>query len=382
MLKSFKKIKINELLFALYLFAFPSFSRFYGNNSIITYVLTILMLLTYIIYNLRENKYKIVVNKKMILVNLSILFFFIMTYLFNNNSMLIKYFEQYILYGIVTMIFGFGVKDYDKVLKYFGYICIVLFVLSFNDPMKGYIKYSGYMTFGLLCSLPCFTIFHMQRKYYNKKIYIIFELLSIISLLYSNRNSILTSILCIFIFDLVLTDESISKKIKYLLFFSLICLFIYNIDLVFSFIKNTLNIDGYAIRAVESWLAGKTTGLAGRDNLWINAVYEIKNNLLIGIGFGGFHAKYGIYCHNLLVDLVVSCGIFGVICIGYIVISTINMFKKFENKKYLLYILMLGISPLLFNNYFMAWKFFWAFIALTIVYERNISSSHYTQEEK
>ena len=143
----------NEMLLAFYMFIFPAFSRFYDNRSRITWMFVALILASSILIN-----YKSIVLIKRWFLNIVAVFaiLFLITAMFNNNKMLPQYFREFILFGVITCYLFSRMRDYNKFLLFSALWYVLLLAVSFRDPFNGYIHYSGYMSFGLFCILPCF----------------------------------------------------------------------------------------------------------------------------------------------------------------------------------------------------------------------------------
>lgn len=371
---SFNSIYINELLMAIYLFVFPNFSRLYGNNSYITYGIIAIMLFIYFIYNYKNYEISF---PFICIVTISILLFLI-TYIFNNNAMFDQYFKDFITYGVLSMLFFTKVKNYSVLLKYISYICLILFFISLFDLFNGFTLYSGYMSFGLFCALPSFLIFHIQRKYYHKKLFLIPELLSCVSLLYANRNTIFICMIAVVLFDLFLTKSTLKRKLKYFLIILILVMILYNFETVLSWLFSIFGNDSYALNAMLNWVKGETNGLAGRDRIWSSAFEEINNNPFIGLGIGGYHSMYGIYCHNVFIEFLVSFGYLGLLLFLIIIIGICYKVFLKDRNVFSLYLFVIGILPLLFNDYFMVWKFFW--VLLLYAFQKNVVKSQTEKE--
>ena len=294
---------------------------------------------------------------------------FAISFIFNNNSMLYQYFKEFILFGFITVHLFSRVKDLDKFLLYSAIFHTVLFLISFTDAFQGYNYYSGYMAYGLFCILPSFLLFHIQRRYYHRLLFLVPELLAIVGAMFSNRNTIMICVIGVIALDLSLTERKSDVKFKIAIFgIAGICL-LANLRTLLNFIQVKLNINSYAIRALINWVSGKNNGLTGRDEIWANAFSEIFKHPIFGIGIGGFHSKYEIYCHNLFVDVISSLGIIGVALIIICIVMFIRKYRTGSNRLFIVFITTLGILPLLFNNYFIVWKPFW--IAMCYLFSRE-----------
>ena len=75
----------NELLVALYMVFFPSFSRFYNNNSRITLIYILITLVLAMLLKYKEGFY---IKKSSMYVISCVMILFAISFIFNNNSML------------------------------------------------------------------------------------------------------------------------------------------------------------------------------------------------------------------------------------------------------------------------------------------------------
>lgn len=344
---------INELLLAIYIFLFPGLS--WAIPSVLQYVIIGLILFLSIIINKGLN-----VNKSFVFINLFVFIFFIFSFLLNNNDFLLSYLKNYILFGFITMYLFSRVKNYDIMLKFMAYLILFLFLLSFSDYKNNYMNYGGYMSYGLFLILPSFLLFHLMRKYYKIKFFAIFEVMSIISLLYSNRNSILICIVAFFILDFLLSDNNMKRILKYLFLSILLFVVVLNLNNIIYYLAEYTNNQSYAIRAFITMLLGKSNGLANRDFIWALAFKQILNNPIFGMGIGGFQSVYMLYCHNLFLDLYLSFGVVSIVIIILVAIKIISIFKKPDI--FSLFIIIIGVLPLIFNNTFFDWKYFWILV--------------------
>ena len=359
-----KKISVNELLLSLYLILFPSFSYFF-KSQVLNYVFICAIIIAFIFNSLLTNKRNTEIN----IITLSL---FAFTFVFYNNDMLIDYLGKYIIYGFLTMLLFSKVENYDKVIHYSAFLHLILFIISIMDPFNNYKIYQGYMSFGLFCALPCFLLFHIEENYYKNKKYIIPEIISILLLFYSNRNTILIAIVFVLIFDLVTKKRSLKKMVKYSLLLIFTSIIIMNAESILNYISKKFQLNTYAITAILQWFHGETTGLAGRDIIWDRAINVFTSHPIFGIGIGGYHARYGVYCHNLFLDILVSTGVLGFILLLIYLFKSIKIYKCLNNKVFFVFIFVIGFLPLMFNNYFMAWKYFWIAIYMVLSYEKKV----------
>lgn len=365
-MKKLKNISLNEFLFSLYVLLFPTIGCFYKSGTINNFLIAIILLI-FFIKNLKIKT----INRNFIFINLFVILLFTISLIFNNNSMLSFYFKNYILYGFISMLLMIRVKKFNKVIDYMSFLLLIIYTLSFRDPFNGYKIYSGYMSYGLFCILPSFFAFHIKRKYQNCKLYIIPEFFCYFSMLFSNRNTIFICLLSIFILDFFVKKTDLKKSIKYIVLLLLLgVLIIYLSDIV-----NKLYIlfgeNSYPIRALMNGLNGAGNVLSGRDILWKNAIDEFNNNILLGIGIGGYESKYNIYCHNFYLEFICSFGIIGLFIFVFLCLKIISCIKFQKNNYFFWYLLLIGILPLMFNNCIFTWKYFWILIMYIFNFKRG-----------
>lgn len=353
-------VHANELLCSIYIL-FQSvvliFNEKFSSNTTNFVVIGLLLLLLFIV-----NRKNLKISKYLIFITIIVQIVFLYTLIFHYNNIISYYIKSFVLNGFLTMVFFNYVKDYKILMKYISYICILIFIFSATDPFNNYQKYGNYMSYGFSCVMPCFMIFHIQRKYNGNKFFLPFEILSFCLLIYSNRNSILSSVVLVLLLDVFVKKTSVKKIIKYMGVICLISLFLINVKSIFNVLQNNFGNNSYAIRSLYYWIEGKTDGLSGRDELWNNSLIEIQEHPIFGIGIGTFQEKYGNYCHNIFLEFIVSMGILGLMLIILLFFKTFQAFKANRNNIFFYYITIIGVFPLLFNNSFFRWKYYWIFL--------------------
>ena len=370
-----KKKNGNELLFVLYIFLFIIIKFFFKFDPTHTFIMllvpSIIILLSSFIYNGRKS---VVLKPHILFISIIVFIPFLLTIIFNNNSYVMNYLYEFIIYGLIPMYLFSRVKDINEVINIGGKFSIISFLLFFYDPLRNYYYFSDYMSFGLVCMLPIFLFSILSRKRLGKKKFFILEMLSLFEMLiFCNRGSFLTAIIIEIVFFII---EDNKEKNKYL-FFKIISLIaaafilianVNNILLIIQKVLTSLNFNSYSIRAVSLMISGNSSGLSGRENIWANAISYFWDSPIFGHGIGSFENIYGIYTHNLILETLTSTGIIGLIVI---LISFIKCIKKIiigENKSFYFALLIIGIFPLLFSIYIYKWLFFW--ILIYIAYDK------------
>ena len=161
----------------------------------------------------------------------------------------------------------------------------------------------------------------------------------------------------------------IKDKLKKPLFFFLIALFNTSLImtgkrgqlLIIAYIVGyvlyiTINSDNNILYRVLKLIYDKSTSdkSSGRYELWNQAIIEIKNNFLFGIGWLNYDLKYGLGVHNTYLQVLCESGVIGlvlfILAIGTTVFHSYKLARKKFNEPinyvtsfYLIYFLMFGI---------------------------------------
>lgn len=365
------KIRINELLFAIYIFLFILtriiLKTFQSYSRIILFVVTFTILIISFIYNFKKDK-KIKMDKTYLAVILIISCIYIVSKIVDNKSYINKYIYEFIIYGIITMYLYTKIESKRVTLKYMITISIFLVCLYFLEPFIGYKYTTGYMQFGFMCMLPAFCCIHLGRKVFNKKNLIIFEIISFIELLFfANRNSILTAIVFSIVVNIVTNNLNYKTIFKYILLFGFCILISINMGYIQENIFSKLNIKSYSFMQTYDTFVGIGNGLSGRDEIWKESINYIKEKPILGHGIASFNNHHGTHPHNIILEFLTSFGIIETIPLTIIlIIGTIEIFKKKNSyeKFFDLYFMVIGLVPLQLNMYFSKWQYFWVFMLI------------------
>lgn len=371
------KFDFNSFLFSFYLIQFNLYLGLdFELKKIVTYA-SLILILTVSIF--------ISVIKKNVKINLVLFYIFTLVSIFvflsslnTKNTFAWLYYQDFILQGAITIYLFSKCKNYDNILRYLSIITSVVFLLYFLDPFFGYQYTRNYLDYGMKIILPAFMFSSIQRKFYKKLFYIIIEISSFVLLVFfSNRNALLVSLVAYIILDLLITKPSNRKLFKYLIFSSLVfSISFFTKEIVLFLINNSVGIYSYSLNAILQMLEGTSTGLSSRDIIWSNAFRLLNNNPLFGVGIGYFHMLNGEFVHNIFLEILVSFGyFFGIAIILYILLSVFKIIKNNKNPL-LISIVIMGMFPLMFNDYFMTWSYFWImlFIGSNEIFFHKITS--------
>ncbi len=364
----------NELLFCVYLFL-PAVARIIikenpDNSFLILLIPTTIIVILSFIKNLRNNR-NIGIDKTSIIIFFVTTFLFLLSSLFSPNSVLEGYYREYIIFGAITLFLFSNISDYRRMVKLGAYVSIAVFLIFFIDPLNNYYFFNDYMNFGFMCMLPVFFFCALGRYLFKKKLFIIFEILSIIEILFfCNRGSLLCVIVLevIFIFKRIRQIKRKPTRIISIAALLIMPLILFaNIDTIMS---NTINelrnigIKSYSIKTISKMIDGNSTGLSGRDIIWSNANQFYNQSPLVGNGIGSFEAQYGYYSHNIILDMTTSFGTAGIVLLLIIIVNLlINANQSAINEKTMyIALIAMAITPLLFSIYVYKWPYFWMMI--------------------
>lgn len=373
--KDNKLIVSNEFLAALYIMIFAItrifVTSFKNYSFLILLIFTILIFLLFVFINRKEKVLKLNINIiTIIMVNLLL---FAFSVLFNYNVFLKQRLYEFVIYGIVSIFLFSKVEDNKRFLKCLASISTVLFFIYFLDPFYNYKFYSDYMNFGLICMLPIFCTCSIARRIFKSKIYTIISLLSFIELfLFANRGATLSAVVIeffLYFFDQKPTFKTIFKN---LVFIVIIFIIYFNFSTILSkgidFLGNH-NLSSYSLNSIYQILGSNYNALSGRDIIWKNAIIFFKDSVLFGHGIASFDASYGMYTHNLFLEVLTSFGLFGFIVLLILMVKYLKkLFSLKQRSDRYLYILffVVGIVPLLFSIYTFKWQYFWIFVYLSL----------------
>lgn len=371
-----KKRNINEMLFVLYIFLLIIVKFFFKLNPSHTFIMLLIPAITILLVSIIYNGKKAFRFKTQIfIITFFIILIFIISILFNDNEYILNYLYEFFIYGFIPMYLFSKVKNINEVIRIGAKFSIIAFLIYFYDPLINYYYFSDYMSFGLVCMLPIFFFSSLSRKVLHKKGYLFLEIMSLLELLiFCNRGAFLTAMIVEIVFFIVDNSKEKNKYwlIKIFLLTSLSVLLVNNINnflMILQDFLTKLNFDSYSIHAISLMLSGASSGLSGREEIWMNAISYFYENPIIGHGIGAFEKIYEIYTHNLILETLTSTGIFGLLLIIVSIIKYIRKSSMNENKCFYFALLIVAIVPLLFSIYIFRWLYFW--ILIYIAYDKS-----------
>ena len=274
--------------------------------------------------------------------------------LFRSNSVLYDDLYHLIINGIVPMFLILNVKDYKKLLWWWCTLTLAAGVIFLADPFMGYPLSGGYMPFGFNHMLPAFVSSVSFVLYYRKKWALIPAALFFVEMLiYSNKGSVLTAGIFCILFLLFSRKQKRKKILRIVIPIAILIGILFALRFVifdaFYELALKIGVDSYSLRTFREMLYVSTDRIfALRTDIWELCAIELEQSWFTGIGIGAFQEKYGLYPHNVLLEIWVSCGILATLLFLLMLVTSIVHFKKYDNykKTFMFIILMLWLFPM------------------------------------
>lgn len=333
-------------------------------NMWIEYALIVLVLLL--------SKFKIR-NIKNILIIIICSVIIAINELLNDTKMLSFYINQFLLFALPLLIIfmlEMDLKKFTKIFFYYNIIDVLLYLLYALVYSNGNIE--DYMSFGYFAMFSLSYI--IVYAYYNKHIKTMICALVAIPIVVINGNRGTILIVGMLIFLMMLMSKK-TNNMKKLIIFILLMIIIFNINNIAKFsldiVTQVFKIeDTYSIRNLYNMLDSKSTEslLGGRYYIYENAMKEIGDHSILGIGVATFQDKYGYFPHNIFLDVYSTFGlILGTVYFVYIIVLGVKLYKLSTKdiQVRILFIFMLSnIMKLLFSKTFVYDSTIWLYIAL------------------
>ena len=145
---------------------------------------------------------------------------------------------------------------------------------------------------------------------------------------------------------------------------------LFNIKPVLIFISGILDTCHLHIEAINKTLHKISIGSisSGRDVLlWQVFSGLTPAKLLLGRGIAGYDTAFGIYPHNILLNIFTDYGLLGLSVAGFLIVNFVILFKRRrEGKEYLLIFISGCFVPMLFSFVYWWWPGIWYLFGLSM----------------
>lgn len=334
---------------AVFLFSFPYVFKEHCKKNFFTYLLFLLIFLSYSIFFPQNDEHIKTVLFPMFFINLPV------------------------------FIYASSISDFvefEKVLNHSGKLIFIFgFWLAFL-VFLGHASLGAYsMSFAYYMLLP--TIIFINR---------LFEKLSVESIIFSFISFFLIlalgsrgPILCIFVFIIL---KFIKTKFKfshtmlfiYTCIFFIIIIFLTHLSALLKIANDILLLFGIKSRSIALFLREGSIHLSGRDILFQNVWVSFSENFLFGLGLAGDRvALEGTYVHNFFVEVLAHYGILFASIIFFILFYfIIKAFLIKNTTKSTLFIILfsLGFVHLLVSSSYLIDLKFWLFLGF--LFNKNL----------
>lgn len=317
------KTKFNSLIIALFM-SLTCWATVIGSVVSIPYI-SIVLSIFIVCFVLLFNR-NIIFDHSILLRYLVILLLLAASFILNNNQHTIKYLAHYIVFGSTAFILTNIKYDSKLIIRYsvYVYALYLFFFLFLVFPQAAYYdKYEYGSTQmgwaysfvpGVLWGLCMF--FYKDFLLQNKKDLII-AIISLIGSCYVilfctvTRGAILSVLSGIFFIALSRVPLKYRKIYLLLFIIIIICVGYYAYEVLNSSAMSNVN----NIGALQKMIALSNSGdiSNGRLEFYRGAIDIIRNYPILGRGVGYFEGIYGIYTHQLFLQLLCEMGIIGLI---------------------------------------------------------------------
>lgn len=398
MLKNDMRVNISHAGLALILFY--AYDFFYivtqkvTSNDILTKVITLgIMYTIYIISCLKSSNKEYL--KGFIVIFICIMMF-ILTYLFHPEyADVMIYAPSWNIWksvftfssGIFACLF-FSIFDNPnhlrKYLRYAGYILLLWCLIRIYSSMAnggfqrisehGKVSYNTYdmlLGYRLLFISIIFSIEYMENK--KRNCYISISIIAfILMVIYGSRTAII-SFIVFWVLKILFYDEGLKYKkhivkIVALLVLIFIIYAIFTDERILIYINKGLMNIGLNSRMLNTLLEGNIVLDKGRNRMWSTVWYMIIKHPIIGNGIYADRYELGIYCHQIILEILLDFGIIlGCIIILFLVYKLGEILitcKKDEWKLLFILFLSMVIVRLNVSSTFWGDTNFWACLVM------------------
>lgn len=204
-----KKCKINELLFAWYIYSFvflTPISIMFGVNAY--RACFIMNLILVFIFSFIQTK-KIILKRDFVLLLIATIIFLI-DFIFRRNLYVVEIYSEFIKMCFIPCYLFNRTSNIKYIMKYLSNFSKVAIIFFIFDPLFDYHFSSTYMGYGFTIAVPAFLAIYAFNFINHNKINLIFLILALVSaIIYGNRTCLLS-----IIFMIILTSKLILNEFK------------------------------------------------------------------------------------------------------------------------------------------------------------------------
>lgn len=272
-----------------------------------------------------------------------------------------KFFLPTVLPSLLCLMTLSSIEELEKAMTYISWCSFMLVIIYAIAYLKGYVNFSGYdMSLSYSLLLPS-VFLYSQRKVYT---YFATLLIFVFIVALGSRGA------AVFILIYVLLDTIFYNRKMLFPLFCFAVLLIAAIPLL------TIILDAYGIssRTLSMLADDNITNLTSRDSLYEGSKILILKNPITGIGLWGDRPIFGIYCHNLFLEILLNFGaiiggILIVLLISYVIITYFTSLK--QNKIIILKYACALILPLMISDSYLTSNNLFMFLGVLFLIRKN-----------
>lgn len=230
------------------------------------------------------------------------------------NPVTTNYTTGFMIHGFGGFAIAISIDDYQKLIKKLCVLSFIYAILLIPEPITNHLLKTETMALGYtLAPISIWLIlYYTMFDKYKKIIGFVAIALSLTTFLFTSRGSGV-SILVAFIAFKLMKNKIVGKKnSKTLIALSIIGIAVYVglILLTNSSLVSNMNLSAGSL--LYKMIGQRTLNSNGRDYIWGLTLGLIKENWLLGLGFGGdrilFDSNYG-FAHQVFLELFVNFGV-------------------------------------------------------------------------
>lgn len=270
---------------------------------------------------------------------------------FSDDIDLLKY-QICILFGVLMFLVGRRLGGNDLLIKSFcdrGCLFLVLFLMIvFKKDEVVYSMGYSYLVLPVLCSV-------LYKFMLSKSIYCFIEvaIFTLLVMMYGSRGCLVSVAVFFFL--------CCNKKCLSMILIILCAVFLYIIDVgnIILALMDQFDIESRTLRL----LFGDFGHDSGRGDVYNYFIGMIENRPILGYGISSDIALFGMYPHNVFLEILFDFGIIaGGIIIMFMVTTIIVSFTKHKSTTTKKLLFSISCIPLMFSLSYITAPYFWLFL--------------------
>ncbi|PSL40698.1 O-antigen ligase-like membrane protein [Planomicrobium soli] len=316
------------------------------------------------------------------------LFVFLLNFLFfpQNTSYLKNITFSFFFLCLPCFIYSYSIEKSWILEKMMEFASLIVF---FIGTIVGLLVLTNRMEIGMYSMslsyymlLPTLVFVRKFLDQYTIKPLVIFLISLSVILSFGSRGPLLSIGIFVLIFLIITIKKQTSKTfIVYIgILFMTILTLLYQKQIL-QFLLNSLERFNLSSRSLRLLLKDEVY-LSGRDNIYGDIWFQIKQSPLIGMGLAGDRQYFGgRYTHNIVLEILTNFGVFVGLIIVVLLISLLLrafLFSSNQHSKLILVWICLGFIPLLVSSSYLIDYSFWILLGISLksITKRNLSDKN------